>query len=44
MKGGEPKKLDIHFGIVTYQTMGDCIKELIDVSYRIYKESFIHIR
>ena len=36
MKGGYPRKLDIYFGIVTYQTIGDCIKELIEASYDIY--------
>ena len=35
--GGEgPRKLDIDFGIVTYQTIGDCIKELIEASHDIY--------
>jgi hypothetical protein len=35
MKGGA-RKLDIDFGIVTHQTIGDCIKELIEESYNIY--------
>ena len=30
------KKLDIYFGITTYQTLGDCVKELIVASYSIY--------
>lgn len=34
--GGNPRKLSIDFGIVTYQTIGDCIKELIEASYNIY--------
>ena len=34
--GGVPRKLDIKFGIVTHQTIGDCIKELINASYNIY--------
>jgi hypothetical protein len=36
--GGTGRKLDIDNDIVTYQTLGDCIKELIDVSYKIYKD------
>lgn len=31
-----PRTLDIPFGIVTHQTIGDCIKELIEISYDIY--------
>lgn len=34
--GGLAKKLSINFGITTYQTLGDCIKELIEASYSIY--------
>jgi len=34
--GGNPRKLSIYFGITTYQTLGDCIKELIEASYTIY--------
>lgn len=33
---GGARKLDIHFGIVTHQTIGECVKELIDASYNIY--------
>ncbi len=33
---GIARKLDIDFGIITHQTLGDCVKELIDVSYDIY--------
>ena len=40
MKGGYPRKLDIYFGIVTYQTISDCIKELIVASYNIYSYIF----
>lgn len=37
-KGGLPaRKLDIEFGIVTYQTIADCIKELIEAAYKLYK-------
>lgn len=36
--GGVGRKIDIDNGIVTYQTLGDCIKELIEASYDIYKE------
>jgi len=38
MKGGLPRKLDLDFGVVTHQTFGDCIKELIDASYKIYDD------
>ncbi len=31
-----PRTLDIPFGIVTHQTIGDCIKDLIEKSYEIY--------
>ena len=34
--GAGPRKLEIYFGIVTHQTIGDCIKELIEASYNIY--------
>ena len=34
----EPRKLDIDFGIVTHQTLADCLKELIEISYNIYYE------
>ena len=33
-----PHKLDIDFGSVTHQTLGDCIKELIEASYKIYSD------
>jgi hypothetical protein len=36
--GPGPRTLEIHFGIVTHQTIGDCIKELIEASYNIYNE------
>ena len=37
-KGGLPaRKLDIKFGIVTHQTIADCIKELIEAAYKLYK-------
>jgi len=36
LKGGGARKLDIEFGIVTHQTIGDCIKELIEASYDLY--------
>lgn len=38
MHGGSARKIDIDFGITTFQTLGDCIKELIDASYKIYEE------
>lgn len=38
MKGGGARKLDIKFGIVTHQNIGDCIKELIEASYNIYNK------
>ena len=28
-----PRTLDIPFGIVTHQTIGDCIKELIEIFF-----------
>ena len=31
-----PRKLDIYFGIVTHQTIGDSIRELIEASFEIY--------
>lgn len=31
-----PHKLEIDFGAITHQTLGDCIKELIEASYKIY--------
>jgi hypothetical protein len=34
--GGNPRKLSIDFGITYDQTIGDCIKELIEASYSIY--------
>jgi hypothetical protein len=36
--GAGARKLEIFFGIVTHQTIGDCIKELIEASYNIYDE------
>lgn len=36
--GGNPRKLTIDFGLTTYQTIGDCIEELIVNSYNIYKK------
>ena len=36
MCGCTPTKLSINFGITTYQTLSDCIKELIEASYNIY--------
>ena len=33
----EPKKINMVFRVKTHQTLGDCIKELIDTSYLIYK-------
>ena len=30
------KKLDINFGLVSDQTLEDCMKELLDTSYEIY--------
>ena len=42
MKGGVARSLsDIHFSSITDQTMGDCIKELIEASYRIYNNLLI---
>ncbi len=38
MFGGSAKKIDIELGFTTFQTLGDCIKELIDESYKIYTE------
>jgi len=35
--GKDPRKLNIYFGVVTHQTLGDCIKELIEASYHIYR-------
>jgi len=34
--GLPPRKIEINTGIVTDQTLGDCIKELIDGAYDIY--------
>jgi hypothetical protein len=34
--GKPPRKIEINTGIVTDQTLGDCIKELIDGAYYIY--------
>ena len=34
--GISDKKINIDFGIITYQTLGGCIKELIESSYEIY--------
>ncbi len=31
-------KLDISFGVDTFQTLGDCVKELIEKSYQIYQD------
>ena len=36
MRGGAPRVLDIPFGVVTHQTIGDCIEELIVSSYSMY--------
>ena len=36
--GLNPRTLDIDFGIETEQTISDCIEELIEVSYEIYKD------
>jgi len=36
MKGGARNLRDINFGSITHQTMGDCIKELIEASYKLY--------
>ena len=38
MKGGARNLRDVKFGIITHQTMGDCIKELIEASFSIYKQ------
>ena len=38
IKGGAPRTLYMEFGLITYQTLGDCIEELIDVSYEIYND------
>ena len=32
------RKINIKLGINTHQTLGDCIKELIDSSYTIYND------
>jgi hypothetical protein len=32
------RKLNIPFGVITEQTLGDCIKELIEGSYKIYSD------
>ena len=33
MKGGSmPRKIDMYSQLVTYQTIGECIKELIEAS------------
>lgn len=34
--GGNPRTLDKIFNPVSFQTIGDCIKELIDASYKLY--------
>ena len=39
--GGNPRKLDIYFGKTYDQTIGDCIKELIDASHSIYNNLLI---
>ena len=36
VKIGGSKKINIDFGIVTYQTLGDCVKELIEASFDMY--------
>jgi len=36
--GGNPIDLNIVFDPVTYQTMADCVKELIEASYNIYND------
>ena len=36
--GGAGRKLNIDNGFVTYQTLGDCVKELIEASFKIYKD------
>ena len=36
VKIGGSKKINIDFGIVTYQTLGDCVKELVESSFDIY--------
>ena len=38
MKGGARNLRDVEFGIITHQTMGDCIKELIEASFSIYAQ------
>ena len=38
MKGGARNLGDVPFGIITHQTMGDCIKELIEASFSIYAQ------
>jgi hypothetical protein len=38
MKGGARNLGDVPFGIITHQTMGDCIKELIEASFSIYEK------
>ena len=38
MKGGARNLRDVEFGIITHQTMGDCIKELIEASFSIYEQ------
>lgn len=38
MKGGARNLGDVEFGIITHQTMGDCIKELIEASFSIYAQ------
>jgi len=41
MKGGARNLGDVPFGIITHQTMGDCIKELIEASFSIYEKLLI---
>jgi len=36
--GGNPIDLNIIFNPITYQTMADCVKELIEASYNIYND------
>lgn len=36
VKKGGNKKINIDFGIITYQTLGDCVKELVESSFEIY--------
>ena len=36
VKLGGGKKINIDFGVVTHQTLGDCVKELVESSFDIY--------